>query len=119
MWDRFPPRMRRMITTALEEAGRAGCSEAQTEHLLAAMAKDDACAAHFMFEEAGIAPTTLLERLQIAAADDLQAPAPERAAKLSSAAMHVLDVAVAEADRVGDRHVGTEHVALALCLTNN
>ena len=70
MWDRFPPRMRRMITTALEEAGRAGCGEASAEHLLAAMAKDDACAANFMLEQAGIAPIALLERLNIAAADD-------------------------------------------------
>jgi cytochrome P450 len=119
MWEQFPPRMRKAITAALEEAGRQGCDQASAEHLLAAITKDPACAANFMLEHAGVRPAAVLERLKIATADDPRAPAPERAGKFTSAALHVLDVATAEADRVGDRHVGTEHVALALTLTNN
>ena len=115
MWDRFPPRMRKAITTALELAGRAGTDEASVEHLVAACVQDPQCAAQFMFEQSGVAPRTLLERFGPAADAP---PRPERATQFSSAAMHVLDVAVAEADRRGDRHVGTEHVALALTRTN-
>src|SRR6476620_6915450 len=108
MWDRFPPRMRKAMTTALELAGRAGADEADVEHLLAAMVQDPSTAASFMLGEAGIPPATVLARVAI---DGDAPPRPERATKFSSAAMHVLDVAVAEADRRGERHVATEHVA--------
>jgi cytochrome P450 len=107
--------MRKAITTALEVAGRAGADEASVEHLLAAIVQDPQCAAQFMFEQSGIAPAALLERL--GAGGDAP-PRPSRAERFSSGALHVLDVAVAEADRRGDRHVGTEHVALALARTN-
>ena len=91
MWERFPPRMRKAITAALEEAGRAGAEQATAEHLLAAIAKDPACAANFMLEHAGVAPAAVLERLKIADGDP-HARAPERAGRFSSAALHVLDV---------------------------
>ena len=115
MWDRFPPRMRKAITTALELAGRDGADEASVEHLVAAFLQDPECAARFMFEQSDVAPSALRER--ITPASNVP-PRSERATRLSSAAMHVLDVAVAEADRRRDRHVGTEHVALSLTRTN-
>jgi pimeloyl-[acyl-carrier protein] synthase len=133
MWDRFPPRMRKAITTALEKAGHARLDEASTEHLLAAVASDPTCAGFFMLDECGVAPAKVLAQLngaigpgsasraEPAASNTLQMMTPyavtpwtERATRMSSAAMHVLDVAVAEADRRGDRQVGTEHLALAL-----
>jgi pimeloyl-[acyl-carrier protein] synthase len=107
--------MRKAITTALEIAGRAGADEASVEHLVAACVQDPECAARFMFEQSGIAPEHLLSRF-VPSAD--APPRSERATRLSSAAMHVLDVAAAEADRRRDRHVGTEHVALSLARTN-
>ncbi|MGB7158769.1 MAG: cytochrome P450 [Tepidisphaeraceae bacterium] len=107
--------MRKAITTALELAGRDGAEEASVEHLLRAITQDSTGAAAFMFEQSGIAPAALSERLTIRSD---AGPRPERATRFSSAAMHVLDVAVAEAQRRGDRHVGTEHVALALTQTN-
>ena len=63
MWERFPPRMKKTITAALELAGQAGCDEAAAEHLLAAIARDEACAGNFMLEQAGIAPSAVLERM--------------------------------------------------------
>ncbi|MDQ3440712.1 MAG: cytochrome P450, partial [Planctomycetota bacterium] len=107
--------MRKAITTALELAGRDGAGEASVEHLVAAFVQDPECAAPFMFEHSGIATAVLLDRL---ATNGAAPPRPERATRFSSAAMHVLDVAVAEADRRRDRHVGTEHIALALARTN-
>src|SRR4051812_32875692 len=101
MWERFPPRMRKMIVSALEEAGRRGADAASAQHLLAAMASDPESAASFMFEHAGIAPAKLLEQLQSQSTDSL----PQRAGKFSPDAMHVLDVAVGEANRLRDRHV--------------
>src|SRR3954469_6730543 len=63
MWDRFPPRMRRAITTTLEEAGRRGLGEASTEDLLLAITRDPECAAMFMFEHAGVPASELARRL--------------------------------------------------------
>src|SRR5947207_407958 len=117
MWNRFAPRMRKAVTTALEEAGRCGRDEASPEDLFVAMAKDPACAAVFMFDHAGIRTAELAETISRNA--NTQMPARQRASRLSPAALHVLDVAVGEADRHHHAHVGTEHVALALAQINS
>jgi cytochrome P450 len=116
MWTRFPPRMRRAISAALEEAGRRGCEEASPEHLLLSIAADPESAAAFMFEDARIARQRIVEAMQ-RAASSRRAPI-QRAARFSPEAMHLLDIAVDQADRREDLHVGTEHVALALCMVN-
>ena len=114
MWERFPPRMRKVISAALEEAGRAGRDEAAALDLLVAMAKDRKCAAVYVFEQSGIAPEKLLAELD--GHPDESSPARPRpwAERLSAEAMHVLDVAADEARQRKHDHVGTEHVALAL-----
>src|SRR5437762_4491795 len=117
MWERFPPRMRKAISTALEEAGRLGSMEVLPEHLLIAIASDPESAAAFIFEHAGVPPKQLLERLGKSMRIEHD-PRP-RAMRFSLAALHVLNAALAEADRLGDSHVGTEHVALALASVNN
>jgi cytochrome P450 len=122
--------MRKTVTAALEEAGRAGLEEATADHLVIAITQDPACAGVFVFEHAGIDPRVLSRRLAKAPAGETPTGAAsetgqgrptewsERAQRLSSSALHLLDVAGAEADRLGDRHVGTEHVALSLALAN-
>ena len=118
--------MRKTITAALEEAGHAGLQEASVEHLVIAMTKDPACAGVFVLEHAGVEPRKLRERLQSGTeapgsangTDRVTGKWSERAQRLSSSALHVLDIAVAEADKLGDRHVGTEHIALSLSLIN-
>jgi cytochrome P450 len=116
MWDRFPPRTRKAITAALEHAGRCRRDEATPQDLLFAIANDPECAAAFMFEQAGITPQKLVEPFDVS--DENVRPLPERAARLSSGMMHVLDVAVGEAARLKHHHVGTEHIALALSRVN-
>src|SRR5438552_3873188 len=101
MWTRFPPRMRRAISRALEVAGQRGHSQALPEHLLLSMASDPECAAAFMFEQSGVAPRILIEQID-ARSNHTGAP-QQRAARFAAAAMHVLDLAVDEADRREDR----------------
>src|SRR5687768_17153669 len=114
MWDRFPPRVRKIITSALDEAAAREQIVATTEHLLLAIARDPESAAVFMFEEAGVAPQRLIERLEV----KTSAATTPRAQSFDDNALQVLKSAVAEADRRGDRHVGTEHIALALSRSN-
>src|SRR5688572_21885309 len=67
-----------------------------------------------MFEDAGVAPQRLIERLEV----KTSAATTPRAQSFDDNALQVLKSAVAEADRRGDRHVGTEHIALALSRSN-
>src|SRR5688572_606960 len=111
MWDRFPPRMRKTVTAALEEAGHAGLDEATVDHLVIAITKDPECAAVFVFEHAGVDPQGLRQLLETPLAEAKGSAGntengerrptawSERAQRLSSSALHVLDVAVAEADK--------------------
>src|SRR5438874_2694679 len=117
MWERFAPRLRKVVAASLEEAGRAGRDEAAPQDLLAAMAREPECAAVFMFEHAGVGAARLLD--EIGRVDEHGAVKVQRASRFAARTLHVLDVAAGEADRVRDRHVGTEHVALALTRVNN
>jgi cytochrome P450 len=117
MWDRFPPRMRKTITAALEEAARRGHNEMLPEHLLLAIARDPECAAAFMLQRCGVFPQQIVTEIEPALSNGTARV--QRAASISSPTMHLLDVAVGEADRLGDQHIGTEHVALALTRINS
>ena len=116
MWQRFPPRMRRAVTGALEEAGRRGAEEATCEHLLLAVTRDPESAAAFMLEHAGVLPQDVREELEEKSprGDAFR----QRAQRLSESAMQLLEAAQAQADAWKHRHVGTEHIALALTQTN-
>jgi len=108
--------MRRAVTGALEEAGRRGAEEATPEHLLLSIARDSESAAAFMLEHAGVAPATIEKQL------DASSPRGEtprqRAPRFSDAALTILEGSQAQADAWKHRHVGTEHIALALTQTN-
>lgn len=117
MWERFPPRMRKTITTALELAGRAGAAEASTEHLLLAATEDSQSAAAFLLEHNGIALQQIITDLRPAPLPPETSHA-NRAAQLDASAYRLLEQACKEADALGDRHVGTEHIALSLASIN-
>ena len=112
MWKRFPPRMRRAVAAAVDAAAARGCDEVAAEHLLLAVCQDPESAAVFLLERAGLSRAAVIDRLNAVAPTGPNHQ--QKATRLSPAALHVLDVAVGEADRRHDAHVGTEHVALAL-----
>src|SRR5439155_13267485 len=85
MWNRFPPRMRRAINGALEEAGGRGHEQALPEHLLLRIAADRESAAAFIFEQCGIAPAALVDELSRNAAPG--GAAQQRAGRFASSAM--------------------------------
>src|SRR5688500_15097656 len=107
MWERFPPRMRKVVTAALDEAGRAGRDEAAATDLLLALAKDCDAAGAYMLDRAGVAAPRLLELLLNGDGDRGSIPHRQRpwADRLSGEAMHVLDVAADEARRRRDGYV--------------
>jgi cytochrome P450 len=117
MWKRFPPRMRRAIAAAVDAAAARGCDEVSAEHLLLAVCQDAESAAVFLLERAGVGRTAVLAELASIAPSGPNHQ--QKAARLSPAALHVLDVAAGEATRLGHAHVSTGHVALALTITNH
>jgi pimeloyl-[acyl-carrier protein] synthase len=119
IWNRFPVRMRRAITTAAEQAAARGCDEVAVEHLLAVICADPDSAACFVFEQAGVSREQILDRMLSLSPSGDGPLHRQRAARLSPAAMHVLDIAAGEADRWKHKHIGTEHVALALAIVNH
>jgi cytochrome P450 len=109
--------MQRAVAAAAERAAERGCDEVAIEHLLLTIALDSQSAACFIFEDSGVSRLELIERIErVAPRGSAQL---QRANRLAAATMHLLDVAVGEADRLNHAHVGTEHVALALSLLNN
>lgn len=110
MWDKFAPRLRKTIFAALEEACAQGRTAASPEDLLCAIARDEVSAAAFILDHAGVDRSQLIRHLST----ETTSPRVRRAESLSSACMHVLDIATGQAAEVNDPHVGTEHVLPAL-----
>src|SRR5689334_7348213 len=105
MWQHYPPRMRKAIATALEEAARLGHDEAAPEHLLLAITRDPDCGACFMLSQSAVSGDAVRRELD---SRTMRGSARlQRAARLSSQTMHILDVAEGESHRIGDHHVGT------------
>ncbi len=108
--------MRRAVATAVDAAAARGCDEVAAEHLLLAVCQDAESAAVFLLERAGLSRAAVIDRLNGVAPTGPSHH--QKAGRLSAAALHVLDVAAGEADRLGAEHVGTEHVALAFTVSS-
>jgi Clp amino terminal domain, pathogenicity island component len=112
MFERYTEKARRVIFFARYEASQYGSPYIETEHLLLGLLREDrALAKWFPGEisiEAGIrteieGQITRRERISTA----VEVPLTEECRK-------ALKLAGEEADRLGHRHVGTEHVLIAL-----
>jgi hypothetical protein len=112
MFERYTEKARRVIFFARYEASHYGSPYIETEHLLLGLLREDrALAKWFPGEssiEAGIrteieGQITQRERISTS----VEVPLTEESRK-------ALNLAGEEADRVGHRHVGTEHLLVAL-----
>src|SRR6185437_5935657 len=110
MWVRFTPNLRRIVNAAVTSAGRACDQEVTPEHLLAAIMNDRTSPAASMLENAGIPTTTLPDPFKTSETS----PSLPFAARLSEHSLCLLKAASLEADRLRLRHIGSEHVLLAL-----
>ena len=124
MFERFTRDARKVVTSAVEEAGRRDDTRLGTEHLLIAVASSPALTGIFA------APEELrdqLDRLDQHALRSvgldpalLDVTPPSRAGSrnkhlpFTGAAKDTLSGALKEAVALGHRHIGVEHIALAL-----
>ncbi|MGC2400780.1 MAG: Clp protease N-terminal domain-containing protein [Acidobacteriaceae bacterium] len=112
LFDRYTEKARRVIFFARYEASQFGSPTIDTEHLLLGLLREDkALSNRFFRSTAPVASirkqienhTTIRE--SISTSVDLP---------LSEQSKHVLKAAAEEAERLGHKHIGTEHLLLGL-----
>jgi ATP-dependent Clp protease ATP-binding subunit ClpC len=112
MFERYTEKARRVIFFARYEASQFGSPYIETEHLLLGLLREDkALANRFLRSQANIesirkqieAQTTIREKVSTSV--DLP---------LSTECKRVLAYAAEEAERLGHKHIGTEHLLLGL-----
>jgi hypothetical protein len=110
MFERYTEKARRVIFFARYDACQYGADEIAPEHVLLGLIREDASLQRWL-------PKMTLESFRA----QIDAHLPRRAATstaidlpLDVAAKRVLKFAAAEADRLNNRHIGTEHLLLGL-----
>lgn len=110
MFERYTEKARRVIFFARYEASQYGSSEIDTEHLLLGLLRE---AKNILDWTPGLTADELRKRI-----DDRSlhlTPIPTNVdLPLSSAAQKALKSAADNADRMGHRHIGTEHIFLGI-----
>ena len=107
-FERFTRRARRIVALAQEEAAELGHTRVGTEHLLLGLVRAEDELVGPVLAEAGIGLEPLRERVAAVA------PGPRRRAPFSRAARRALEQSLREAQALGDRFIGAEHVLLGL-----
>lgn len=112
MFERYTEKARRVIFFARYEASQFGSPTIDTEHLLLGLLREDIALMH---RYAGYIQSSAEIRTDIERAIRRGDPMPTSVeVPLSTAGKRVLNFAGEEADRLGHRHIGTEHILLAL-----
>ena len=112
MFERYTEKARRVIFFARYEASQYGSPYIETEHLLLGLMREDkALANRFLRQQGSIesirkeieARITIRERISTS----VEVP-------LSQECKRILNMAAEEAERLGHKHVGTEHLLLGI-----
>lgn len=109
MFERFTEKARRVVFFARYEASQFGCTQIETEHFLLGILREDSFLVHrFRLSPAQIRSEIEQRatiRKQVSTSVDLP---------LSNESKRVLTYATEEADRLGSKHLGSEHFLLGL-----
>src|SRR5260370_21218310 len=112
MFERYTERARRVIFFARYEASQYGSPYIETEHMLIGLLREDPALCRQFLGPSNVAASIRTEiesqitpRERISTSVDM--PLTEECKK-------VLKLAAEESERLGQRHIGTEHVLVAL-----
>ncbi len=112
MFERYTEKARRVIFFARYEASQYGSMTIETEHLLLGLFREDHTLARKFLGEKGGAQSLREEiESQITRGERISTSVE---VPLSAECMSVLQMATAESERLGDKHVGTEHLLLGI-----
>ncbi len=113
MFERYTEKARRVIFFARYEASAFGASQIEAEHILLALLREDKTLrsrlSHLPHGSAESIRMEIEGRRIIRERTSSHIDLP-----LSEEAKHVLAFAAEESDRLGDRHIGAEHLLLGL-----
>ncbi len=113
MWEMFTEKAKRAVVAAPEEARRVGSAQADTEHLLLGILKEDDSGAAAILERLEVDTDLLTQEVEAQSETTARFPV-EGSVPLSPRAKHVLQMALSEAKGLHHNYIGTEHILLAL-----
>lgn len=112
MFERYTEKARRVIFFARYEASQYGASAIESEHLLLGLLREDWALGKMVLGQKGTAEDIRKEiegQITIGQQVSTSVEMP-----LSKESKHILTCAAEEADLLGHRHIGTEHLLLAM-----
>ena len=112
MFERYTEKARRVIFFARYEASQYGCPYIETEHLLLGLMREDKALANRFLRSHGSIESIRKEieqRITIRERISTSVEVP-----LSQESKRILNFATEEAERLGHKHVGTEHLLLGI-----
>src|SRR5262245_26194918 len=118
MFERYTEKARRVIFFARYEASQFGASEIETEHILLGVIREDRKLAARFFSRTDAGGESIRKDIEGRATVRDRIPT-EIDLQLSNGAKRALSFAVEESERLGDRHIGTEHLLLGLLREEN
>jgi uncharacterized protein (TIGR02246 family) len=117
MFERYTEKARRVIFFARYEASQYGNPYIETEHLLLGLFREDHRLAQKLLDKKGGVPTLREEiESQIKRGERLSTSVEM---PLSAESRRILDLAAEEAERLGQKDIGTEHLLLGILRENN
>ena len=113
MFQRYTEKARRVIFFARYEASQFGSQAIESEHILLGLLREDKQLTQRFFQSPQQAVESIRKEIKERARLGDKVPASVDL-PLSSSAKHVLTFAADESDRLGHRHIGTEHLFLGI-----
>ncbi len=114
LWQRFTPRARRAVVLAHQEATSVGSPMIDTDHLVLGLSALGESGAVDVLKSIHVDVDQLQASVREQAPRSPEQGEPQREIVFTPGAQRALQVAYAEAKRLGHDHVGTEHLLLGL-----
>lgn len=118
MFERYTEKARRVVFFARYEASQFGSTQIEAEHVLLGLIREDKNLTYRFFHRSRATVESI--RREIEGRTVLRERIPNNIdLPLSVEAKHVLAFAAEESERLGNRHIGTEHLLLGLLREEN
>ena len=118
MFERYTEKARRVVFFARYEASQFGSTQIEAEHVLLGLIREDKNLTYRFFHRSHATVESI--RREIEGRTVLRDRIPNNIdLPLSVEAKHVLAYAAEESERLGNRHIGTEHLLLGLLREEN
>jgi ATP-dependent Clp protease ATP-binding subunit ClpC len=119
MFERYTEKARRVIFFARYEASQFGASQIEAEHILLGLIREDKNLTTRFFQRTHVNIENIRKDIEERAVPRERIGLSNIDLPLSSEAKRVLAFAAEESERLGNRHIGTEHLLLGLLREEN